>query len=283
MWASVFTLPILFIGQMIFGFVLAFMESDSILVLCFVGGIIASYFQYTIFIVFYSEYFRQMLSKVYRGWAQVDADQIRLLENKRLWAISLNPIFPQITGNFKIYVPIIELFYIFYIVGSCFYFRNVAKKGPLSEIFDTQNHGQNFVFFVISWLLFAFPLTSLFLGLLYIAIFGIPLLIYILTEKRSPIADKGQDDQKKVLSFVDSQRCKLASNLSIVESCSICLHNFQKDEIVFALKCHVNHIFHEKCLHKWVETRMACPLCRVKLERIDIEDNANPLTEQEIL
>ena len=94
MWASVFTLPILFIGQMIFGFVLAFMDHHSILVLCFVGGIIASYFQYTIFIVFYSEYFRQMLSKVYRGWAQVDADQIRLLENKRLWAISLNPIFP---------------------------------------------------------------------------------------------------------------------------------------------------------------------------------------------
>jgi hypothetical protein len=102
----------------------------------------------------------------------------------------------------------------------------VVKKGPLSEVFDTWNNGQNFVFFVLSWLLFAFPLTSLFIGLIYILVFGIPLLIYISTEKRSPIADKEQEDKSKVLSFVDSQRCKLASNLSIVESCSICLHNF---------------------------------------------------------
>ena len=258
------------------------MESDSMLVLCLVGGIIASYLQYTIFIVFYSEYFRQMLAIVYRGWAQVDVDQIRPLENKRLWAISLNPIFPQIIANFKISVPIIELFYVLYIIGSSFYWRNMVRNG-VGEVFDTWNHGQDFVFFVVSWLLFAFPLTSLFLGLIYLAVFGIPLLIYILTEKRNPDADIEQEEKKKVLSFVNAQRCKLASNLSIVESCSICLHNFQKDDIVFALNCHMNHIFHEKCLHKWVQTRMACPLCRVKLERIDIEDSASLLTEQEML
>ena len=72
--------------------------------------------------------------------AQYDVDQIRTFENKRLWAISMNPLFPFITSNFKISVPVIELLYVFYIVGSSFYWRNLVRNGVV-DAFYTKNNG----------------------------------------------------------------------------------------------------------------------------------------------
>jgi len=44
--------------------------------------------------------------------------------------------------------------------------------------------------------------------------------------------------------------------------CSICLEDFQKNEIIRTTKC--NHIFHEKCLNGWIHDErpdLKCPNC----------------------
>ena len=47
-------------------------------------------------------------------------------------------------------------------------------------------------------------------------------------------------------------------------TCCICL-NVMKDKCdVTKLKC--NHLFHYKCLEKWVENKEVCPFCRGKIE-----------------
>lgn len=43
------------------------------------------------------------------------------------------------------------------------------------------------------------------------------------------------------------------------ENCSICLLELCEDFITVT-KC--NHIFHNKCLDKWIENKNECPLCR---------------------
>jgi hypothetical protein len=48
---------------------------------------------------------------------------------------------------------------------------------------------------------------------------------------------------------------------NLQETCSICLDNFLKKEIVIKLRC--NHMFHKKCFQEWIKTGRTCPLCRI--------------------
>lgn len=41
--------------------------------------------------------------------------------------------------------------------------------------------------------------------------------------------------------------------------CSICFDNYENDEEVRILPC--KHYFHEKCIKKWFEKKLVCPLC----------------------
>ena len=47
-------------------------------------------------------------------------------------------------------------------------------------------------------------------------------------------------------------------------TCCICLTALKLKEDVCKLPC--QHIFHFKCLDKWVETKQECPYCRGKIE-----------------
>jgi hypothetical protein len=47
-------------------------------------------------------------------------------------------------------------------------------------------------------------------------------------------------------------------------TCCICLGIMKLNDDVVLLKC--QHLFHFKCLDKWVETKEACPFCRGKIE-----------------
>ncbi len=54
-------------------------------------------------------------------------------------------------------------------------------------------------------------------------------------------------------------------------TCCICL-NVMKDKCdVTKLKC--NHLFHFKCLEKWVENKEVCPFCRGKIEFKNVKKN----------
>jgi hypothetical protein len=59
-------------------------------------------------------------------------------------------------------------------------------------------------------------------------------------------------------------------------NCTICLMDVEKDNEYYKIKC--NHIFHTKCLEKWLEEfNYICPVCRTELgeAKPHIENNNN--------
>ena len=54
------------------------------------------------------------------------------------------------------------------------------------------------------------------------------------------------------------------------DNCSICYNNYKKKEIS-KLKC--NHIFHKKCISKWLDTSHTCPLCRQSIISCNLCNN----------
>ena len=50
--------------------------------------------------------------------------------------------------------------------------------------------------------------------------------------------------------------------------CSICFETIEKDNIVQSLPC--SHCFHHECINNWVQMKEECPICRHKIEIINI-------------
>ncbi|KAL3742523.1 hypothetical protein ACJRO7_017915 [Eucalyptus globulus] len=48
------------------------------------------------------------------------------------------------------------------------------------------------------------------------------------------------------------------------DCCSICLEDFHRAEKVTELPC--SHVFHRRCIIKWLEGSNSCPLCRSQLD-----------------
>lgn len=51
-----------------------------------------------------------------------------------------------------------------------------------------------------------------------------------------------------------------------METCSICLDNFEINEKVYRTKI-CNHLFHRECLKEWLKTENSCPVCRAFIKR----------------
>ena len=48
----------------------------------------------------------------------------------------------------------------------------------------------------------------------------------------------------------------------ILTSCSICLENYVKGDVISTLPCSKRHTFHSYCLEEWFLSNILCPLCR---------------------
>ena len=48
----------------------------------------------------------------------------------------------------------------------------------------------------------------------------------------------------------------------ITKSCSICIANLNKTDLVSLLFC--KHLFHTVCIEEWLNSNNTCPLCRKK-------------------
>ena len=48
----------------------------------------------------------------------------------------------------------------------------------------------------------------------------------------------------------------------ILTSCSICLENYIKGDVISTLPCSKRHTFHSYCLEEWFFSNILCPLCR---------------------
>ena len=56
---------------------------------------------------------------------------------------------------------------------------------------------------------------------------------------------------------------KLNEDLDKSDNCSICLENYNKDNIINVLKC--GHKYHKDCIDDWINDNNNCPLCRLSL------------------
>ena len=57
---------------------------------------------------------------------------------------------------------------------------------------------------------------------------------------------------KKIKLDDDLLKCK--------SSCPVCLEKFKDNEFKRELKC--GHVFHKKCIDKWIKHQNSCPICR---------------------
>ena len=53
----------------------------------------------------------------------------------------------------------------------------------------------------------------------------------------------------------------------IFNTCSICLENFIKGDVISTLPCSKRHTFHSYCLEEWFHSNILCPLCRYDFSR----------------
>ena len=53
---------------------------------------------------------------------------------------------------------------------------------------------------------------------------------------------------------------KLKNNQKFENNCIICLDEYSNNDLISIMKC--KHIFHHKCLKKWLNESADCPICR---------------------
>ena len=62
--------------------------------------------------------------------------------------------------------------------------------------------------------------------------------------------------------MIEKKELKFTNELND-KNCSICLDEFNENELLFQLIC--NHYYHKKCIHDWLQKNKSCPLCRIDL------------------
>ncbi|KAL1531443.1 RING-type E3 ubiquitin transferase [Salvia divinorum] len=71
---------------------------------------------------------------------------------------------------------------------------------------------------------------------------------------------------KKDLSKLSSSKYKIKSSKEKEkEQCVICCAEFKNGDKVITLAC--KHVFHSKCIIKWLEVKKHCPLCQREVKR----------------
>jgi len=54
------------------------------------------------------------------------------------------------------------------------------------------------------------------------------------------------------------------------DSCPVCLEDFQNKEVLAICPC--GHVFHKKCLKKWLVVRSTCPMCMAQVVHHSVRD-----------
>lgn len=56
-------------------------------------------------------------------------------------------------------------------------------------------------------------------------------------------------------------------NKEEAEECAICLYPFEINQNIKILPCNRRHVFHSKCIDKWLSHNKACPSCRKEISK----------------
>jgi len=60
------------------------------------------------------------------------------------------------------------------------------------------------------------------------------------------------------------------------EDCSICLEHTRQDDT--QLSC--GHMFHDRCLHEWLDEHTTCPVCRAILPVLETKSSHNTIDQE---
>ena len=50
------------------------------------------------------------------------------------------------------------------------------------------------------------------------------------------------------------------------KKCMICLEEFKENDICRIILC--THRFHDKCIQKWFDRKVKCPICNANMEKL---------------
>jgi len=75
--------------------------------------------------------------------------------------------------------------------------------------------------------------------------------------------------------YIKSENYK-SSNVKI-ESCTICMSDFEVDDIITLVKC--EHYFHKDCIKTWFDQKNTCPVCRIEVCNGILVNNDEPVLE----
>lgn len=97
------------------------------------------------------------------------------------------------------------------------------------------------------------------------AVFRILGIVFFFTCDEQPVESCCTEPFLPVGRFVDLRSCRsrrVNNGEEVDESCSICLAEFDKEDVVSKVsKC--GHIFHMECIERWINSdHFTCPLCR---------------------
>lgn len=68
----------------------------------------------------------------------------------------------------------------------------------------------------------------------------------------------------KTFNYIDAYNNLIIDEKIKEENCSICMEQFQDNEIIVQLEC--NHLFHKNCVDPWKEKNEKCPLCKTDMK-----------------
>ena len=62
-----------------------------------------------------------------------------------------------------------------------------------------------------------------------------------------------------------------------VSECSICLNNFEDEDLITPLSCDIRHYFHHACIKEWMVKKNECPLCKDPIQPASLKQLSKEL------
>ncbi len=193
--------------------------------------------------------------------------------------ISVNSTDPIICSRRLMYMTRSNIFFYNTILGYLmlilytFYFLCIRRSNICENAIQ--------FYYIVNWLVFGFFIRLIISFVNYFLHFK-----YGVNEadlhNNDLYADFSNRVPQEVLKMLESHELTSSNIKSIVsvpenesesEDCSICLYSFELGQVIKILPCNKKHIFHAKCIDKWLNHNKACPTCRKEISKKLINKN----------
>lgn len=125
-----------------------------------------------------------------------------------------------------------------------------------------QTQGEHGPVHLLITIIISFELIVLCLSIILCIVIFLFALHPVLTGRQGPPAAT-EEDLVKLRLFKFSPDDVIENGNDTELSCSICLCDYEPDDLLRELPCAVGrHVFHAKCVDGWLTQKLSCPICR---------------------